>query len=133
MSAPDHAAADPIAPGAEAAAPGARLTIHRTADWDEQSRQILLSLDGAHIGQLLYGQTLSREIAPGAHTVKANNTLVRKTVPFDAAPGQDVHFTVWNEPMGGWPMRLLFIFVGAAALKLGIAPGPPEATPPRSA
>jgi hypothetical protein len=105
--------------------PPARLTVHRTAEWDEQSRQILLSVDGVHVGQLLYGQTLTREIPAGAHTIKANNTLVWKTVPFDAAPGQDVHFTVWNQTMGGWLMRLLFIFVGAAALKLGIAPGPP--------
>jgi hypothetical protein len=110
--------------------PRARLTIHRTADWDEQSRQILLSVDGTHVGQLLFGQTLSREIPAGAHTLKANNTLVWKTVPFDAVAGQDVHFTVWNQAMGGGLMRLLFIFVGAAALKLGIAPGPPATCRP---
>jgi hypothetical protein len=114
-------------PGTTVTAATARLTIHRTADWDEQSRQILLSVDGVHVGQLLFGQTLTRDIPAGAHTLKANNTLVWKTVPFDAAAGQDVHFTVWNQPIGGWPMRLLFIFVGAAALKLGVAPGPPEA------
>src|SRR5262245_3620797 len=108
----------------------ARLTVHRTAPWDEQSRQILLSVDGAPVGQLLYGQTLTREVPAGAHTLKGNNTLVWKTVPFDAAPGEDVHFTVWNEPLGGWFMRLLFVFVGAAALKLGIAPGPPGAGGP---
>lgn len=119
---------EPEADAGTPAAAAARLTIHRTAGWDEQSRQILLSVDGNHIGQLLYGQTLSREIPAGAHTLKANNTLVWKTVPFDAAPGQDVQFTVWNQPMGGWPMRLLFIFIGAAALKLGIAPGPPDAS-----
>jgi hypothetical protein len=107
------------------AQPPARVTIHRTAAWDEQSRQILLSIDGAPVGQLLYGQTLTREVPPGAHTLKGNNTLVWKTVPFDAAPGEDVHFTVWNEQLGGWLTRLLFVFVGAAALKLGIAPGPP--------
>lgn len=109
----------------EPAQPPARVTIHRTAAWDEQSRQILLSIDGAPIGQLLYGQTLTREVPAGAHTLKGNNTLVWKTVPFDAAPGEDVHFTVWNEQLGGWLTRLLFVFVGAAALKLGIAPGPP--------
>jgi hypothetical protein len=125
MSAPDTETVADTSP-----APAARLTIHRTADWDEQSRQILLSVDGAAVGQLLYGQTLTRDIPAGAHTLKANNTLVWKTVPFDAASGQDVHFTVWNQPMGGWPMRLLFIFVGAAALKLGIAPGPPGANRP---
>jgi hypothetical protein len=107
----------------------ARLTVHRTAAWDEQSRQILCSVDGRHVGQLLYGQTLSREIQAGAHRLKANNTLVWKTVPFEAAPGEHVQFTVWNEPMGGWFMRLLFIFMGAAALKLGVAPGPPQARP----
>jgi hypothetical protein len=111
-------------------APGtARLTIHRTAGWDEQSRQILCSVDGTYVGQLLYGQTLTREIPAGPHSLKANNTLVWKTVPFEAAPGEHVQFTVWNEPMGGWLTKILFIFVGAAALKLGVAPGPPGARP----
>jgi hypothetical protein len=109
----------------------ARLTVHRTAPWDEQSRQILCAIDGVHSGQLLYGQTMTREIAAGAHTLKANNTLVWKTVPFDARPGEHVQFTVWNEPMGGWFMRLLFIFVGAAALRLGVAPGPPGPARPQ--
>jgi len=114
----------------DAATPAtARLTVHRTATWDEQSRQILCSIDGAYVGQLLFGQTLTREIPAGSHTLKANNTLVWKTVPFEAAAGQHVQFTVWNEPMGGWFTRLLFIFVGAAALRLGISPGPPQNRP----
>ena len=128
MSGPD--APQPEAEGESAAAPvPARLTVHRTAGWDEQSRQILCSVDGRHVGQLLFGQTLSRDIPAGSHTLKANNTLVWKTVPFDAAPGQHVQFTVWNEQMGGLFARLLFIFVGAAALKLGITPGPPQDRP----
>ena len=49
-------------------------------------------------------------------------------MPFDAAAGEHVQFTVWNEQMGGWFARLLFIFVGAAALEAGhhagSAPGP---------
>ncbi len=107
----------------------ARLTVHRTAACDEQSRQILCSIDGTHVGQLLFGQTLTREIPAGSHRLKANNTLVWKTVPFEAAAGEHVQFTVWNEAMGGWWARLLFIFVGAAALKLGVTPGPPQARP----
>jgi len=118
-------------PEAAPSAETVRLTVHRTAAWDEQSRQILCSIDGAYVGQLLYGQTLTREITAGSHTLKANNTLVWKTVPFEAAAGQHVQFTVWNEPMGGWFTRLLFIFVGAAALRLGISPGPPQ-SPPQS-
>ena len=109
--------------------PEATLTIHRTAVWDEQSRQILCSIDGTYTGQLLYGQTLTRQIPAGSHTLKANNTLVWKTVPFEATAGDHLHFTVWNEPMGGWLWKILFIFVGAAALKLGVAPGPPGSGP----
>jgi hypothetical protein len=107
----------------------ARLTVHRTSPSDEQSRQILCSVDGKYVGQLLFGQTLTREIPSGPHDLKINNTLVWKTVPFEAAPGEHVQFTVWNEPMGGWFMRLLFIFIGAAALKLGVTPGPPQPHP----
>ena len=125
MSEPDAAADSGPGPGPEAG----RLTIHRTAAWDEQSRQILCSIDGKYVGQLLYGQTLTRDIPAGSHTLNINNTLVWKTVPFEAAAGEHVQFTVWNEQMGGWFARLLFIFIGAAALKLGIAPGPPQAGP----
>jgi hypothetical protein len=110
-------------------AASATLTIHRTAGWDEQSRQILCSVDGKYVGQLLFGQTMTRTIASGSHTLKINNTLVWKTVPFEAAAGEHVQFTVWNEQMGGWLARLLFIFIGAAALKLGITPGPPQGGP----
>ena len=116
-------------PDGQEAPATARLTIHRTSAADEQSRQILCSIDGAYVGQLLFGQTLTREIPAGSHTLKGNNTLVWKTVPFQAAAGEHVQFTVWNEPMGGWFMRLLFIFVGAAALKLRIAAGPPQPRP----
>src|SRR5215213_335260 len=118
MSAPDVPEAGP-----------ARLTVHRTAAWDEQSRQILCSVDKKYVGQLLFGQTMTRDIPAGSHSLKINNTLVWKSVPFDAAPGEHVQFTVWNEQMGGWLARLLFIFVGAAALKLGITPGPPHSRP----
>jgi hypothetical protein len=134
MSEPEAGLAEvgPADRGPADAGPGpgsARLTIYRTATWDEQSRQILCSADGKYLGQLLFGQTMTRDIAAGSHTLKINNTLVWKTVPFEAAAGEHVQFTVWNEQMGGFLARLLFIFVGAAALKLGITPGPPRARP----
>lgn len=109
--------------------PPARLTIHRTSTRDEQSRQILCSLDGDYIGQLLFGRTLTKEIPPGPHTISINNTLFWKKVPISAKPGEHVQFTVWNQPFGGNVMRLLFIFIGAAPLKLGLAPGAPDPAP----
>jgi hypothetical protein len=105
----------------------ARLTIHRTSPDDEGSpRQILCSLDGDYVGQLLHGQALTREIAAGSHRFTANNTLYWKTVPFTARPGEHVEFTVMNLAWGGTVMKMLFIFFGAAPLKLAVAPGPPR-------
>ena len=52
------------------------LTIHRTSLEDVKTRQVIFSLDGKKIGTLLYGQSLTREIPPGRHALRANNTLV---------------------------------------------------------
>ena len=108
------------------APPGApRVTVHRTSPDDEGSRQILISIDGEYVGQLLYGQTLTRTVTPGVHKVTANNTLVWKTIPFDADPGTHVQFTVWNRTWGGSLMRMFFVFFGAAPLALSMATGLP--------
>lgn len=112
----------------------ATITVHRTSPEDEGSRQILISIDGEYVGQLLYGQMLTRTVTSGAHTLSANNTLVWKTVPVDAEPGSQVHFTVWNRAWGGSLMRMFFVFFGAAPLALSVAPGAPPAAagPPAS-
>ena len=103
-----------------------RITIHRTSSSDEQSRQILCSIDGDYVGQLLYGDTLTREIAPGTHKLTANNTLYWKSLSFTVAPGEHVEFTVMNLLFGGTLMKMFFVFFGAAPLKLGVVAGPPR-------
>ncbi len=106
--------------------PPTLLTVHRTSAQDEQSRQIIFAVDGRRLGQLLYGDTQTHEIAPGAHTLRVHNTLVWKTIPFDAPPGAHVHFTVWNRSWSGYYVMLFWL--GAAPLGLGIEPGPPLVT-----
>jgi hypothetical protein len=86
-----------------------RLTIHRTSPLDAKDRQIIMSLDGRTIATLLFGRSFSCEIPPGPHRLRANNTLVWKTVAFDAAPGEDVHFTCANRAPGSF-LYLLFLF-----------------------
>lgn len=86
-----------------------RLTIHRNSPLDARDRQIIVSLDGKKLVTLLFGQRHTCEIAPGPHTLRANNTLVWKTVRFDAAPGDDVHFTCTNRAPGSL-FYLLFLF-----------------------
>jgi hypothetical protein len=101
-----------------------RLTIHRTSKADVRDRQIILSLDGRKIATLMYGQTVTREIPPGPHTLRANNTLVWKTISFEAAPGEDVHFTCVNRAPGS--LRYLLFVFGVGPLFVTLEPGTPD-------
>lgn len=86
-----------------------KLTVSRTSPDDVKDRQVILYLNGDKVATLLYGQTFSREILPGKYSLRANNTLVWKTVEFDAAPGEDVQFKVVNKAPGGL-FYMLFLF-----------------------
>lgn len=100
-----------------------RLTVHRTSPEDARDRQIIMSLDGKKLVTLLFGQTHTTEIPPGPHTLRANNTLVWKTVRFEAAPGEDVHYTTVNRAPGSL-FYLLFVF-GVGPMYVTLTPGAP--------
>jgi hypothetical protein len=76
---------------------------------DAQQRQVILSLDGEPLATLLYGQSVTREVPAGRHYLRANNTLVWKTVGFDALPGAHIRFTIVNRAAPGmlWMIALL--------------------------
>jgi hypothetical protein len=101
-----------------------RLTIHRTSDQDVRERQVIFSLDGTRIAELLYGQTFTCEIPPGAHRLRANNTLVWKTVEFLAPSGTHVHFTCINYAPRG--MIYMLGMLGVAPLFVALKPGLPQ-------
>jgi hypothetical protein len=105
--------------GSEMATPSAtRLVVTRREDRDIRQRQVFLSLDGQPLGDLLFGEEVSKEIAPGPHTLKANNTVVWKTVKFEAAPGEEVRFSAVNYSGRGFWM--LIAFAGIAPMYLAI-------------
>ena len=103
--------------------PPTQLTVHRTSPDDVGDRQVILRLDGERIGQLLFGQTLTREISPGRHSLRAYNTLVWKTLAFDAPPGAHLHFTCINRA----PRALYYLLAifGVAPLFVTLEPGRP--------
>jgi hypothetical protein len=101
-----------------------RLTIHRTSAEDCRDRQVIFSLDGERIAELLFGQTHTEDITPGAHRLRANNTLVWQTVEFIAPAGTHVHYTCINyAPAGLLYMLALF---GVAPLFVALRPGMPQ-------
>jgi hypothetical protein len=103
----------------------ARITITRRDPADVRQRQIVTSLDGEPLGTLLFGETVSREIPPGPHRLRAHNTLFWKTRQFDVGPGEHARFKVVNRA-GPGSFSLLGLF-GAGPLYLTLEPErPPE-------
>jgi hypothetical protein len=101
-----------------------RLTIHRTSQQDVKERQVIFSLDGERLAEMLYGQTITFEIAPGRHRLRANNTLVWTTVEFLAPAGTHVHFTCINYAPR-WLVYMVALF-GVAPLFVALKPGLPQ-------
>jgi hypothetical protein len=91
----------------------ARLLITRTTERDVKNRQIFASLDGTGIGDILFKEQISREIAPGPHRLRIHNTLFWKTIDFEAAPGELIHYETVNYAGRG--------FLGFALI-IGVAP-----------
>lgn len=69
-------------------------------------------------GILRYGQTFERELTPGPHHVKANNTLFSTHVKFDAAAGETVRYRCDNGLTGGGMVMVLMIGVAYLRVRL---------------
>jgi hypothetical protein len=73
-----------------------RVTVTRAAPDDTGQRQIIITVDGGPFATLVHGRSATREVAPGHHRIRANNTLLWKTLEFDLAPGDYARFEVTN-------------------------------------
>jgi hypothetical protein len=94
------------------------VTVSRTSDDDFKARQLVIWIDSEKIGDLMFGETFSRDVAPGKHTLRVSNTLVWKTVAFDVQPGDQVRFQVVNRP--GRLTYPMLVLLGAGPLYVTI-------------
>lgn len=108
----------------DASAPSARLLVTRDSDEDVKNRQIFVSLDGDAIGDLVFGERLMRPVQPGRHRLRVHNTLFWKTIDFEAAPGEEVHFSTVNYAGRGFLNLTLIIGVAPLFLKVERVGGP---------
>jgi hypothetical protein len=76
----------------------ATVTVTRADPTDFKQRQLVIYLDGQRLGEILFGEFLTREISPGPHRLRVSNTLVWKSASFDAKPGGQVRFEAINRP-----------------------------------
>ena len=94
----------------------ARVTVFRTSPDDVGQRQVILSVDDEKRAQLMHGESVTWEVAPGKHVLKAHNTLVRKSIEFDTASGETIQFAVANRA-SRWMFGFLVV-MGVAPLYL---------------
>jgi hypothetical protein len=96
----------------------ARLVLRRQSPRDARQRQVYASLDDEYLGMLVFGEQITRDVAPGRHVLKANNTLVWKSYEFEARSGEDISISLINYQPRGF-MAMLAVF-GVGVLLLSI-------------
>jgi len=74
----------------------AEITIVRDSPKDTQTRQIVVYLDGENKGELMFGFSMTLIIAPGAHTLRVDNTWRHQDVQLELHPGDHVKFRAAN-------------------------------------
>lgn len=84
----------------------ARITVTRNSPEDVHQRQVIVKLDGKQRGDLLFGDSLTLQLTPGHHKLQVDNTWNRKTMEFDAGPGEHLRFRTVNRT-GHWGWFLL--------------------------
>ena len=68
------------------------VTISRTSPDDVKQRQIIVKLDGNRLGELMWGDEITRPIEPGRHRLQVDNTWNWKTIELDIAAGDHLKF-----------------------------------------
>lgn len=98
----------------------ATVTVRRQSKDDVGYREIFVSLDGALLAVLNYGDVVTREVTPGAHRLQANNTLFWKTLDFTVGVGEHASFIAVNRAGWGTYSVLAFMigFLGAGPFYL---------------
>lgn len=73
-----------------------RVSVSRTSPNDVKQRQMIVKLDDEPFATLMHGETMTRDIEPGHHRLKIDNTWVWKNVEFDVAAGEHATFRIIN-------------------------------------
>ena len=88
------------------------LTITRTSEEDWKSRQLVVSIDGKPVGELLWGDSIWCELEPGPHRLRVHNTLVWRTVEFVLSPGEQVFYEAVNRAAASTYLLLPWLGIG---------------------
>lgn len=101
---------------------GTQITIVRNSSEDTQTRQIIVYLDGENRGELMYGDSMTLDVAPGAHVMRVDNTWNRKDLRIVVQPGEEHRFV--TKSSAGKFVWFLLGFLGAGPMHVSIEPLP---------
>jgi hypothetical protein len=93
-----------------------RITVRRDSPEDAGFREVFVSLDGEQIAILRHGESVTVEVKPGAHKLRAHNTLFWRTHELLLRPGEHARFTAVNR--AGWGTFSILFFLGAMPVYL---------------
>ena len=108
----------PAAAGVELDDLRALVTVSRTHPADCQDRQVIVRLDDGARATLVFGQSFTIEVQPGAHHLRAHNTLMWRNVHFTIEPGEHLDFIMINSARW-WTAGMVGV-LGAAPLFLTV-------------
>jgi hypothetical protein len=94
------------------------VTISRTHPTDCGQRQVVARLDRGAKVTLLFGESFTMELSPGAHRLLVHNTLMWKHVKFAVESGEHLEFVVINRARW-WTYGMVGV-LGAAPLFLTV-------------
>ena len=96
----------------------ATVTITRTSQQDFKMRQLIVWVDGRRVATLLWGDSITCELAPGPHRLRVSKTLYWKTVDFTARVGEQVFFEAVNHLGLGSIFGIVLLGIGPLYLTL---------------
>jgi len=91
-----------------------RITVTRNSPGDIGQREIFVALDGKEFAILRYGDSVTRDVEPGTHLIRAHNTLFWKKVTIDIGRGDHVRFRAINR--AGWGTYGIASVLGAGPI-----------------
>jgi len=96
----------------------ATLTVDRNSLKDAQQREIIVLVDGEQIAELMFGESVTREISAGAHTLLVDNTWNKQSVAFTVAENERISFAARSHSSRF--SEFLLMFFGAGPLKVSL-------------
>ena len=95
-----------------------QITVTRRSPKDIGQREVFVSLDGNEFAILRHGDSVTKDVPPGAHRLRLHNTLFWKTVELDLKAGEHAAFNATNR--AGWGTYGIATFLGAGPIYLDV-------------